>query len=119
VRLDPAAPAPWDAATSLVRLRAAGRSLVAGTVGQVSFAARARQLLAVPVSAVLQGPGGPYVLVASQDRHSFTRRPVDLGRVQFGYAPVLSGLASGERVAVMEAFFIDAERRLGGQPGAR
>jgi hypothetical protein len=114
VELAPAAPVAWDQATSLVRLRVRP-ALAAGTVGTVHFAKRTRPMLAVPASAVLRGPAGPYVLVASLDRHTFTRRPVDIGRVLFGYAPVLSGLASGERVAVMETFFIDAERRLGGQ----
>jgi hypothetical protein len=114
VRLEPVAPTFWDADTSRVRLRAA-RPPAAGTARVVTFAARTRSMLAVPSSAVVQGPAGPYVLVASLDRHTFTRRPVAIGRVLFGYAPVLSGLISGERVAVMETFFIDAERRLGAQ----
>jgi hypothetical protein len=115
VRFDPAAPTAWDAATSTVRLQVVSPGPAAGTVGRVVFAARTRPMLAVPASALLQGPGGPFVLVASLDRHTLTRRPVEIGRVLFGYAPVLSGLQSGERVAVMETFFIDAERRLGGQ----
>jgi hypothetical protein len=113
VRLEDGSPLPWDAATSTVRLRAASATLTAGTVGRVSFPARTSPLLAIPYSAVLQGPTGPYVLVASLDRHTFTRRAVEIGRVVFGYAPVLAGLSSGERIAVMETFFIDAERRLG------
>jgi hypothetical protein len=118
VRFDPAAPTVWDAATSTVRLQVTSPAPATGTVGRVVFAPRTRPMLAVPASALLQGPGGPFVLVASLDRHTFTRRPVEIGRVLFGYAPVLSGLQSGERVAVMETFFIDAERRLGGQTRA-
>jgi hypothetical protein len=113
VRLERGPPVPWDAATSTVRLRAASAKLTTGTVGRVSFPARTRPMLAIPYSAVVQGGTGPYVLVASLDRHTFTRRPVEIGRVVFGYAPVLGGLSSGERIAVMETFFIDAERRLG------
>jgi hypothetical protein len=115
VRLAPGAPTDWDGTTVLVRLQAVKATPRAGTIGWVKFAAKARKMLAVPYSAVLQGTSGPYVLVASVDRHTFTRRPVQLGRVVYGYAPVLSGLAGNERVAVMETFFIDAEGRLGSQ----
>jgi hypothetical protein len=115
VRLTPAAPTEWDGTTLLVRLQAVKTTPPVGTIGWVKFAPKARKLLAVPYSAVLQGATGPYVLVASVDRHTFTRRPVQLGRVVYGYAPVLSGLTSNERVAVMETFFIDAEGRLGSE----
>jgi len=116
VRLGGEPAADWDGTTAAVRLRASGATPPAGTVGWVRFPSRTRAMLAVPTSALLQGTSGPYVLVASPDRHTFTRRPVQIGRARYGYAPVLSGLASGERVAVMEAFFIDAERRLGHGP---
>jgi len=115
VRLAASVPTDWDGTTLVVRFQAARATPPAGTIGWVRFAARARNMLAVPYSAVLQGATGPYVLVASADRHTFTRRPVRLGRVVYGYAPVLAGLTSEERVAVMETFFIDAEGRLGSQ----
>jgi Heavy metal binding domain len=114
-RLTASAPTAWDGTTVVVRLQTVTRTAPVGTIGWVRFAPRARRLLAVPYSAVLQAATGPYVLVASVDRHTFTRRPVQLGRVVYGYAPVLSGLTSDERVAVMETFFIDAEGRLGSQ----
>jgi hypothetical protein len=113
LRLTEDRPADWDEATAVVRLSSPGRTPAAGTVGWIRFPPRARTMLAVPYSAVLQGPEGPYVLVASVDRHTFSKRSVRIGRVVYGYAPVLSGLTAGERVAVMETFFIDAERRLG------
>jgi hypothetical protein len=112
VRMAEGQPADWDAATLVVRLRAVAGELAVGTVGRVRFAHRVGRMLALPLSAVLQGPAGPYVLVASGDRHTFSKRPIQMGRSRYGYAPVLSGLASGERVAAMETFFIDAERRL-------
>jgi hypothetical protein len=110
-------PTGWDAETARVRLRAPSGATPVGAVGWVRFASRTRKMLAVPQAAVLQGPSGAYVLVASVDRRTFTKRPIEIGRVLYGYAPVLSGLASGERIAVMETFFLDAERRLRAQSG--
>ena len=43
------------------------------------FATRLRNGLVVRESAVIQSPEGPYVLVASADRRTFTKRPVQIG----------------------------------------
>jgi cobalt-zinc-cadmium efflux system membrane fusion protein len=107
----------WDAETVRVRLHAPAGAAPIGAMGWVRFASRTRKMLAVPLSAVLQSPSGAYVLVASVDRRTFTKRPIEIGRFLYGYAPVLSGLANGERIAVMETFFLDAERRLRAQSG--
>jgi hypothetical protein len=117
VRLVADAAKAWDAETVRVWLHAPPGAAPVGAIGWVRFASRTRKMLAVPQSAVLQAPAGAYVLVASVDRRTFTRRPIEIGRFLYGYAPVLSGLANGERIAVMETFFLDAERRLRGQSG--
>ena len=118
VATDPAV--PRDRATSAVRFVVTGASppgTTAGDVGWIKLPARSRQMLAVPASAIVQSPAGPYVLVASVDRRTFSRRPVQIGRVLFGYAAVLGGLRGGERIVAMNTFFIDAERRWGTRAG--
>jgi predicted outer membrane lipoprotein len=117
--VDAAAPAiPRDRATSTVRFVVTkGSALTDGTVGWIRLRARTRPMLAVPASAIVQSATGPYVLVASVDRHTFSRRPVQLGRVLFGYAAILGGVREGERVVAMNTFFLDAERRWGARAG--
>jgi hypothetical protein len=43
---------------------------------------------------------------------------VEIGKVFYGLAVVLSGLRYQERVAIRGAFFLDAERRLRAAPGS-
>lgn len=118
VRRTGALPAPWDASTSrLVFRRAPGAPVLdPGDVGWVELAPRANHLLAVPTSAVLVSPHGPYVLVPAPDGRSFTRRPLAIGQVLAGHAVVVSGLREGERVVVGNSFFLDAELRLAERP---
>jgi hypothetical protein len=113
-RLTAEPPAPWDGSTSRVRFRfdAPASGLEPGEVGWVEFAARARELLVIPSSAVLYSPDGPYVLAAGGDGRTFTTRRVEIGRVSRGLAAVLSGLRDGEPIVVGSAFSWDAERRL-------
>jgi hypothetical protein len=71
----------------------------------------------VPAQAVLASASGPYVLIASADGRSVSRRAVQIGKEFFGLDAVVSGLAAGERIAVDNAFFLDADRRLGAGGG--
>src|SRR5260370_19128375 len=92
--------------------------------GWPELAPRPRELLGVPSSAVLYSGAGAYVLAAPPGSHTFTRRPVDIGRIldsgyaaglsgdHFGAIVILSGLEEGEQVVLDDTFFLDAERRL-------
>jgi hypothetical protein len=106
-------PAARDESTSRVRFRIDPRAprLAPGEVGWVALASRPRERLVVPAGAVLYSSRGPYVLVEEPDG-TFRRRTVAIGRVDRGFAVVLSGLRDGERIAAADAFFLDAERRL-------
>jgi len=117
VRVTGEPPTRWDESTSAVRLAVVtgsrGAAPAAGTVGWVKLAPRARKTLVVPDSALLQSSTGPYVLTLAADRRAATRRSVDIGRTLYGFTSIVSGLGDGERIAVMDTFFVDAERRLG------
>jgi len=120
VRLTAEPPAPWDGSTSQVRFRFDARAsgLGPGGVGWVELAARPRQLLVIPSSALLYSPEGPYVLAAGADGRTFSARRVEIGTVSRGLAAVLSGLRDGEPIVVGSAFSWDAERRLQPQHAA-
>jgi hypothetical protein len=104
------------------KARAAAR-LSAG-IGLLQIAARPRDVLVVPASAILYSADGPYVLAAAGDADPLAKRPVEIGRIldssyaaglsgdSIGAIVVLSGLRAGERVVAGDAFFADAERRL-------
>ena len=93
-------------------------------VGSLQIAIRPRELLVVPSSAVLYSAQGPYVLAASPEDATFTKRLVEIGRIlDSGYVGeragegcgaivILSGLREGDRVITANTFFVDAERRL-------
>jgi hypothetical protein len=108
------APQPWDRSTRRVRFHADGASpaLRPRDVGWLRRAQRSPEPPVIPVAAILEGAGGPYVLVVSADGQMLTRRAVEIGRVFGGVAAVLSGLGPSERVLTGSAFFVDAERRL-------
>ena len=81
----------------------------------MKLATRSPRTLVVPDSALLRSSAGPYVLTMAADRRSATKQSVEIGRALYGFASIVSGLRDGERIAVMDAFFLDAERRLGGR----
>jgi multidrug efflux pump subunit AcrA (membrane-fusion protein) len=125
VRLSDEPPAPWDASTSLVRFVVEPRgaqtkgadaqhgslpALRPGDVGWLELEDRSRELLVFPESALLRSSEGPYVLVASDGERTFTRRPLQIGRILKGHVVVLSGLREDDRIVVQSAFFIDTER---------
>ena len=116
VRLAAQAPEPWDASTALVRFRLddqAGAALEPKEVGSVKFATRLRNGLVVKESAIIQSPEGPYVLIASEDRRTFTKRPVQIGSTLYEYADVVGGARENEYAVALHTFVLDTERRLG------
>jgi len=116
VRVSAEAAEPWDAVTVLVRFRLdhqAGAAFEAKEVGSVKFASRLRNDLVVKETAVVQSPEGPYVLIASDDRRTLTKRPVQIGSTLYEYAAVLGGAREDEYAVALHTFVLDSERRLG------
>ncbi|HVV53360.1 MAG TPA: heavy metal-binding domain-containing protein [Polyangia bacterium] len=120
VRRLPGAATAWDRSTARVRFAfdagPRGDAPRAGRAGWVELAPRPRQVLAVPASAVLQSPEGPYVLAWTGRGFTFERRPIEIGETYLkdGFAAVLSGLQVNERVVARATFFLEADRRAGG-----
>jgi len=114
VRVGNEPPEPWDESTVRVRLHAApGVKLPSNGSGSVKFATRERNDLVVREAAVLRSPEGPYVLVATNDRHTLTKRRIEVGSIMYGYASIVSGLQEDEWVVALHAFALDTARRLG------
>ena len=122
-------PRPWDGATALARFdpiaaAAAPRARVAaaaprpGVVGWLVLPPKPREMLVLTYAGVVESPDGRAVFVASDDGGSFTRRRVELGRVFHGLGAVLDGVAAGERIAIGNPFFLEAEWRLRNRPRA-
>jgi hypothetical protein len=124
VRRTADAAVPWDRSTSRIRFHPesihSGQAArpPAGEVGWLELPRKAREVLAVPASAIVQSPEGPYVL-AAVGPYSFEKRPIEIGEtfLKQGFAVVLSGLSVHERVVSRATFFLDADRRLGLQGG--
>jgi hypothetical protein len=118
--MDP--PVAWDRSTSLIRFRTVAKQPARAPVGQTGWlevAPRPRQVLSVAASAVLQSPEGPYVLAWSGRDYTFVKRPIQIGEtfLKEGLVVVLSGLEPHDRVIARATFFVDADRRLGANPG--
>jgi len=114
VRVGNEPPEPWDASTVRVRFHAApGVTLPANGTGSLKFTTRLRHDLVVREGAVLRSPEGPYVLVATNDRHTLTKRRVEVGSITYGYAAIVSGLKEDEWVVALHTFALDTARRLG------
>ncbi len=116
VHLTDQAPEPWDAFSVLVRFRLddhAGAELAPKEIGSIKFALRLRNGLVVRQSAVIQSPAGPYVLMASADRRTFTKRPIEIGAIMYDYADVVGGARENEYAVAAHTFVLDTERRLG------
>jgi multidrug efflux pump subunit AcrA (membrane-fusion protein) len=105
--------------TATAHFALAGRpaELRRGDVGWVVLPARPRDALVVPLSAVVETADGPCVFVASDHGGGLIRRRVELGRRRNGARAVLSGLRPDERIAVSDAFFLEAERGVIGTAG--
>jgi hypothetical protein len=110
-------PERWDRSTARIHFRPVsgrqGPRLFAGQAGWVELAPRPRQVLAVPASAVVQSPDGPYVLAWTGADFNFDKRPIEIGEtfLKQGLVVVLSGLRVNERVVGRATFFIEADRR--------
>ena len=107
-------PERWDDAVVSVRFhvaRGAG-ALPLNQVGWLKLGERAFDGVTVPVSAIVNSPEGPCVLVAKEDGRTLVRRPIEVGRYIGGQAPVASGVREGERVVARNASFLAAEQRL-------
>ena len=109
------APIRWDGAMSRVRFRLE-RSLRPGEVGWVKLEHAARPVRAVSSKAVLQSPDGPHVLLYSETDHTFTKRPIEIGKAAGGFTAVISGVGDHDAVAETNVFFLDAEQRLHAEP---
>jgi len=70
------------------------------------FTAAPTRHQAVPVDAVVREGTGAMVVFTTTDGLRFTRNPVQLGPLQDGYYPVLSGLPAGQRIAAEGALFL-------------
>jgi hypothetical protein len=107
----------WDRSTGRIRFRPVARRggprLSVAETGWVELAPRPRQVLAVPASAVVQSPEGPYVLAWTGSGFNFEKRPIEIGEtfLKQGLAVVLSGLRVNERVVGRATFFLEADRR--------
>jgi len=105
-------PRPWDDGMTEVRFRfEAEGDARPDDVGRIVLPPTA-PVLVVPEDVVFSAAGGRYVLVASADGQSFSRRTVEIGRLINGRAVVLDGLGEGERIARRGAFLLDADQRL-------
>jgi hypothetical protein len=112
-RLDEAA-VRWDDSTSRIRFRleGSGAPLAPGRVGWLELPRKPREVVAVPVSAIVNSPEGPYVLAAAGA--GFEKRPIEIGEtfMKQGFAVVRSGLRAQDRVVAKATFFLDADRKL-------
>ena len=118
VRLIREAPVPWDRSTSLVHFRfeTTPSGLSTGEPGWVTLAKKPRSMLVVYSMAVLESAEGPYVLTYSVADRKFAKRLIEVGKVFAGLTTIVSGVRERETVVEMNAFFMDAERRLRDTP---
>jgi hypothetical protein len=52
-------------------------------------------------------------LIASADRRTFTKRPIQIGAIMYDYASVTGGARENEYAVALHTFVLDTERRLG------
>jgi cobalt-zinc-cadmium efflux system membrane fusion protein len=62
---------------------------------------------AVPVDGVVREGDGTMTVWVTSDRHTFTQRPVSIGRQHDGYDQILSGVRPGDLVVTDGAVFLD------------
>ena len=108
----------WDSSTSRLHFRAdaesaSGGGLRPGQVGWLRLVDRGREQPVIANSAILYGPDGPYVLVASPN--GLAARTIQMGKTFGGLTFVLGGVRAREQLVTRSAFFADAERKLSGQ----
>jgi heavy metal-binding protein len=103
-----------DGTTVAARFAVADGEAPARAEGWLVVPAPPRELLVVPVGAVLDAPAGSYVLVRTSGE--LERRSVQVGRIHHGAVAVLAGLSAGDEVVVTGAFVVDAELGPGRAP---
>jgi hypothetical protein len=93
VRVGNEPPEPWDGSTCASgSTPPPGVTLPANGSGSVKFATRERRDLVVREGAILRSPEGPYCSRSStNDRHTLTKRRIEVGSIVYGYASVISG----------------------------
>ena len=96
-----------------IELPNADGRLKAEMYGQVEIGAdqNARQVVAVPDSAVIDG-GATQTVLIEQGEGRYQPRKVKLGRHGDGYVEVMDGVTQGEKVVTGANFLIDAESNL-------
>jgi hypothetical protein len=120
VRMVAEAPVRWHGSTSRVRFRLEGDAgaaagLPVGATGWLTRSGKPVEALVVFSSAVLRSAAGPYLLKLAPDGRTFSKLPIEIGRVASGYTGVVSGASDRDLVVSMNAFSLDADRRLQGQ----
>lgn len=86
------------------------RLLKPGMLASMLIRGAARNRVMVPVVAVVREDNKDYVFVQLDDKR-FQLRQVKLGQESAGVAPVLEGLAEGEKIVTDGAFHLNNERR--------
>ena len=66
----------------------------------------------IPTSSVLVKEGGRAVVFVQRGPRTFTAREVHIGAPVAGRAPVISGLARGERIVTRGALLLDGQADL-------
>ncbi len=104
-----------DRASQTLRARmvldAAGRQLRPGAYVDVRIATPARQVLALPRSALIRSGSGERVMLARGDGR-FLPTTVQIGIEDEDYVEIISGVAEGDQVAVKGQFLLDAAASL-------
>jgi hypothetical protein len=114
VRLATYLPSPWDSSTARLQFHVdtKSRGPRAGEVGWVILPAQPRELLVIPVTALINSSEGPYVLTPISKDGRLAKRSLEIGKIFNGVAVVTSGLQVGQPVVANGTFFLDAARRL-------
>lgn len=86
------------------------RQLKPGMLASMLIRGMAQKRVMVPVQAVVREDNKDYVFVQLDDSR-FQLRQVKLGQESAGVAPVLEGLAEGEKIVTDGAFHLNNERR--------
>ncbi len=86
------------------------RLIKPGMLASMLIRGAARKRVMVPVVAVVRDENKDYVFV-QLEANRFQLRQVKLGEENSGFAPVLEGLAEGEKIVTEGAFHLNNERR--------
>ncbi len=96
--------------TARMDVENADRLIKPGMLASMLIRGALHKRLMVPVVAVVHDGSQDYVFVQKDAQH-FELRQVKLGQENAGVAPVISGLAEGEKIVTEGAFHLNNERR--------